>query len=197
MTVRLFTAALALLAAAPAFAQRTADLNASPTPLAARLAALRGETSAAPSAAPAAAAARVAPGATADLELFVSTSAPTLSVGETVTVSVHVANRGLATAPDVQIAGPISAASLPSGLRLTAASSETGAFDADKGLWYIGELAPEQEAWLYIDFLVVTPGQYAFLSEVASAGIDDADSTPYNGADGEDDIGSAGFTASP
>jgi len=194
MTVRILTASLVMLAVAPAYAQSTASLNTAPSPLAAQLAALRGTAAEAPAAQDSIPVALS--GVTADLELFVSTSVATIAVGETVTLSVTVANRGLATAPDVQVAGPISAASLPSGLTLAAASSETGAFDAEKGLWYVGELAPEQEAVLHIDFLVVSEGQYAFLSEVASAGIDDIDSTPYNGANGEDDIGSAGFSAS-
>ena len=180
------------MVSAPALAQ-TAALNAAPSPLAARLAALRAEAAPAPAPAPAPA----APIATeaADLELFVFTSAEQMTVGETVTVTVSIANRGEATAPDVQIAGPITTASIPAGLRLTAASSETGAFDPEKGLWYVGELAPEQEAALHLDFLVTAEGSYAFLSEVASAGIDDVDSTPYNGANHEDDIGSAGFSA--
>lgn len=131
----------------------------------------------------------------ADLELFVFASAEQMTVGETATITVAIANRGEATAPDVQIAGPITSAAIPAGLRLTAASSETGAFDPEKGLWYVGELAPEQEATLHLDFLVTAEGDYAFLSEVASAGIDDVDSTPYNGANHEDDIGSAGFSA--
>ncbi|GAB5535083.1 MAG: hypothetical protein Rubg2KO_13320 [Rubricoccaceae bacterium] len=170
MTVRTLIAALVLLASAPTFAQ-TASPNAAP--------AIQG-----------------ASWETADLELFVAASAEQMTVGETVTITVTVANRGDATAPDVQVAGPITSASIPDGLRLTAASSETGAFDPEAGLWYIGELAPEQEAALHIDFLVTAEGSYAFLSEVASAGVDDVDSTPYNGANHEDDIGSAGFSAS-
>jgi len=170
MTARTLTAALVLLASAPAFAQSASPNTAS---------ALDGVSL-----------------EVADLELFVAASAEQMTVGETATITVTVANRGDATAPDVQIAGPITSASIPEGLRLTAASSETGAFDPEKGLWYIGELVPGQEAALHIDFLVMAEGSYAFLSEVASAGIDDVDSTPYNGANHEDDIGSAGFSAS-
>lgn len=187
MTARILFPALALLMAVPALAQGTSHLNASASPLAAHLAALRAEAtpiSATPMA------------ESADLELFVFASAEQMTVGETATITVSIANRGEATAPDVQIAGPITAAAVPAGLRLTAASSETGAFDPEVGLWYVGELAPGQEATLHLDFLVVAEGSYAFLSEVASAGIDDIDSTPYNGADHEDDIGSAGFSAS-
>lgn len=188
MTARILTAFLALLVSVPAVAQ-TAALNAAPSPLAARMAALRAEATPAPAPDSSATA------AAADLELFVASSADQMTVGETVTITVSIANRGEALAPDVQVAGPITAASMPAGLRLTAASSETGAFDAEKGLWYVGALAPQQEAMLHIDFLVMAEGSYAFLSEVASAGIDDVDSTPYNGANYEDDIGSAGFSA--
>ena len=167
MTIRILTAALVLLASAPVVAQ-TAALNTAPSPLAARMAALRAEASPAPDA--------LVSVETADLELFVAASAEETSVGETVTITVTVANRGEGGAPDVQVAGPITTASLPAGLRLAAAASETGAFDAEKGLWYVGALAPQQEAVLHIDFVVTAEGSYAFLSEVASAGVDDIDS---------------------
>ncbi|MEO0559847.1 MAG: DUF11 domain-containing protein [Bacteroidota bacterium] len=170
MTVRTLLVAFALLVSAPAFAQAPSPNAASDSEHASLEA--------------------------TDLELFLFASAEQMTVGQTATITVSIANRGDALAPDVQIAGPITAASMPEGLRLTAASSETGAFDLEEGLWYVGELAPGQEAALHIDFLVTAEGSYAFLSEVASAGIDDVDSTPYNGADHEDDIGSVGFSAS-
>jgi alpha-tubulin suppressor-like RCC1 family protein len=130
------------------------------------------------------------PADSADLSLAVQASAPTATVGDPVTVTVTLANAGA----DAAVATV--AASLGPRLALTTATPSLGAYDAATGTWSVGAIAPGTSATLTLATQAVAPGAAAPGAEVIAASAQDPDSTPGNGAAGEDDRAGAALTVS-
>ena len=125
----------------------------------------------------------------ADLETQVSTSSFIPFIGNLVTTSVSVTNTGPEATSGVTVN-----ASLPSGLLFDSDNGGTS-YNSTTGLWTIGTLAVGETATLDIISIVQETGSYVFQSEVQSSATGDPDSTPGNGAPGEDDTDS--LTLSP
>jgi hypothetical protein len=98
-------------------------------------------------------------------------------------VSVSLANDGIAAATDVVVSP-----SFPAGVTLTTITAPRGTEILGDGSWLV--------PWLGLGDTVVatyaatagTPGSYVVTAEVTGSGVLDVDSTPANGAAGEDDF---------
>ncbi len=126
-------------------------------------------------------AATVQPTAVIDLELEKSVNNQTPNVGDAVTFTVTVVNRGPSTATGVIVTDQ-----LPSGYNYV--SHAGGAYNPANGEWNIGTLALNQTVTLTITATVNATGVYLNLAEVTDANEDDIDSTPDNGVDTDGDM---------
>lgn len=106
----------------------------------------------------------------------------------TLTVSNSAASSVTATGITVRDA-------LPDGFGFTSATG-TGSFDASTGVWTVGALAPGASASLTLNGTVTASPRSVVTNaaEIISSSVIDPDSTPNNGASGEDDQASASFT---
>lgn len=102
------------------------------------------------------------------------------------TFKVTVANAGPAAAPMVAVLDV-----LPAALQFAGSTATMGSYDPASGLWVVGSLAAGQTATLYIAANLLAIGPVTNVAEVVSAGAPDPDSTPNNGAEGEDDQAAA------
>ncbi len=129
----------------------------------------------------------------ADLSLAMSLSNSAPATGATVTYTLTVANG--AASPQAANSVVVRDA-LPSGLSFVSASG-TGTYNSGTGDWSVGTLNPGQNASLTIT-AIVTAGSGTSVTnsaEVSSSSIADFDSTPGNGATGEDDYATTTLTA--
>lgn len=132
----------------------------------------------------------------ADLFLTESTTSANLSLaqsagstsprnGETVTFTLTISNAG--TSPSTAT-GVIVRNLLPAGIRFEGAAG-TGTYDPATGNWSVGTLAPGQTATLSITGVVTASAGTALknVAEIWASSHPDPNSTPANGATGEDD----------
>jgi uncharacterized repeat protein (TIGR01451 family) len=119
--------------------------------------------------------------AAADLELTKTVDNATPNLGENVNFTITVNNAGPDQATGVTIADP-----LPSGLTFLQASDPTG-YNPSSGIWTIGSIAAGDSRTLMLQASVDSTGAKTNSAEVATATVDDVDSTPGNGVVGEDD----------
>ncbi len=128
----------------------------------------------------------------ADLSLNkqVSTTSPTN--GATITYTVTVTNS--ASSPNTASGIEVTDA-LPLGVNY-ASHSGPGSYNSSTGLWQVGSLAPGASATLTIQATVnATAGAVITnAAEITASSESDIDSTPANGANGEDDYRTATFT---
>lgn len=84
---------------------------------------------------------------------------------------------------------------LPAGFTFSSASG-TGTFDETTGIWNIGSLSPGESASITVSGTVSAPAASVItnVAEIISSSAADIDSTPANGANGEDDYAVAVFT---
>jgi len=90
-------------------------------------------------------------------------------VGQVVTFTVELGNRGLRDATGVQVTEK-----LPSGYTFEEAEATHGTYDDEVGLWTVGELASEQTATLTIKAVVLEEGDW-LNQVVATSNEDDED----------------------
>ncbi len=136
------------------------------------------------------------PGDRADLELYIYTATDELHVGETVELTITVANFGPTSATGVQVHYRV-----PDGwtfLQADAADA-TDTYDPISGIWHVGEINSEQlsttPSWeLTIHARAEVPGVVGHIAEVLAAHQNDPDSTPANGAEDEDDYAATSQT---
>jgi uncharacterized repeat protein (TIGR01451 family) len=117
------------------------------------------------------AAATVNGGVAADVSLGVSVTPASATVGQTVTFTVRVANRGVDSVNGLTIAD-----ALPAGLTLVSATPSVGTYTG--GLWTVGTLAGSAEATLTIVATVDAPGPLVNHASVASQDL--VDPNPLN-----------------
>ncbi len=122
------------------------------------------------------------PEADLDLQVRVSSTVPFLEQPFFYTVTLS--NNGPDTAENITISAP-----LPAGLVLSGADADSGSYDT--GVWSLTSLPAGQNATLVLTTSVATTGARNFVAEVTAAEPADPDSTPNNGATGEDDLGAA------
>ena len=131
--------------------------------------------------------------APADLALTLSVDAQRSPVGSTLTYTVTVRNESAVPAVGVQVAGP--ARNVIDGADFVEAIPFQGSFEAPTGLWTVGEVAPGGEAIMLVQVRLTRPGDFLGCAEIAAAAQPDPDSTPYSGAEPEDDYACAGVVA--
>ena len=123
--------------------------------------------------------------APADLSLTLAADAQQSAVGSTLTYTVTVHNESDVPAVGVQVAGPARAET--DGAEFLEAIPFQGSFDAETGLWTVGEVGPGAEAVMLVQIRVERAGGFAGCAEIAAAAQPDPDSTPYSGDTPEDD----------
>ncbi len=124
------------------------------------------------------------------LSKTVDTAAP--QIGDTATFSVTVSNAGPSDATGVEVTDL-----LPTGVTYASDAPTQGTYDDATGVWIVGDLAIGQSETLDITVTVVTDQAVTNLAEVTAADQVDADSTPGNGALGEDDQDTALLSPTP
>lgn len=123
-----------------------------------------------------------------DLSLTKTIDRATPNVGENVTYRLTLQNAGPSTATGIRIRDL-----LPMGTSFVSSSSSSGSYVASTGIWTPTALAANATATLTIIARVTAPGIVNNNAEVIAADQPDLDSTPGNGAAGEDDIASVQF----
>jgi uncharacterized repeat protein (TIGR01451 family) len=122
----------------------------------------------------------------ADLSLTKTVDNPRPNVGERVRFEIVVANGGPADATNLVVGDP-----LPAGLAFVSAAPNAGTYDAASGAWRVGGLPVGRSARLVLIAAVTHPNPVTNIAQVTSVDQPDPDSTPNNGAPGEDDQASA------
>jgi uncharacterized repeat protein (TIGR01451 family) len=124
------------------------------------------------------------PSQLADLSVGKSVDNAAPNRGENVTFTITVQNRGPATATGVRVSEP-----LASGLSFVSAAPSQGSYDPVTGLWLVGSLAADANASATLSVVATVTGVGAITNVAELIALDqfDPDSTPNNGAAGEDD----------
>ncbi len=126
----------------------------------------------------------------ADLEVTKTVDDATPALGDTVTFTITVENKGPATATNVTIKDTLS-----SGLTfISAGSPSTGSYNSGTNVWTIPALASGNTATLTIDARVDMRGVSNNNAEVTAGDQEDPDSTPDNNDPLEDDQDAACVT---
>ncbi|MEM1116089.1 MAG: T9SS type A sorting domain-containing protein [Bacteroidota bacterium] len=124
----------------------------------------------------------------ADLSMTASVSDPAPEVGETVQAMVVVRNDGPGEASGVVV----SASDVPASVTIVGGSSTRGSVSGTT--WTVGTLAAGASDTLWVDVRIDAEDAAAVAFEVTASSASDPDSTPGNGADGEDDQATAAVT---
>ncbi|WP_211356804.1 DUF7507 domain-containing protein [Phaeodactylibacter luteus] len=114
-----------------------------------------------------------------DLELEKSVAPASAFTGDTVSFTITLVNQGPSHATGVEVADQ-----LPSGFAFLSAAP---GYDAESGIWMVGNLQAGESTELVIQAIVNAAGSYLNLAEVAAANEPDIDSTPGNGVDTDGD----------
>ncbi len=118
---------------------------------------------------------------TGDLEIGLTASATSISVGGAVDFDVEVANTGAASVGDIK-----ALFQLPAGFSFVS-NSGPGSYDDASGVWSIGTLNPGDSVTLTVTASAITLGSPQAQAEIISANLPDSDSAP-NASFGEDDL---------
>lgn len=117
-----------------------------------------------------------------DLELQKSVDDTTPTVGQNVTFTVQVFNRGPFADTNVTVRDV-----LPSGLAYISSNATRGSYNSSTNIWTIGNLAVNETVYLYITVRVDSASTITNMAEVWTGTLPDIDSTPGNSVTGEDD----------
>lgn len=119
---------------------------------------------------------------TADLELTKTASTTTPRIGEEITFTISVVNRGPANTQEVSVLER-----LPNGLQFVSATPSQGSYNPNTSIWYIGNLNVNQTVTLTLRVRVNTTTGVSNVAEVITSSKIDPDSTPNNNRSEEDD----------
>lgn len=125
----------------------------------------------------------------ADIELIKTTDKNSITVGETITFTITLTNKGPDAATNIEVADI-----LPAGLNFSQATSTIGSYNSNTGIWSINMLNSGSEAVLSISATAAQPGSLSNVAEVMASDQPDPDSSPGNGAINEDDRSSVSIT---
>ena len=131
--------------------------------------------------------------APADLALTLSADGQEALVGDVLTYTLTVRNESAVTAVGVQVAGPARVGI--DGADFVEAIPFQGSFEPATGLWTVGEVVGGGEAIMLVQIRVTRAGDFLGCAEIAAAAQPDPDSTPYSGAEPEDDYACASVRA--
>jgi uncharacterized repeat protein (TIGR01451 family) len=127
-----------------------------------------------------------------DLSLTKSSSPAQVSQLDSATFTIVVRNDGPSDATGVAVTDQ-----LPDGVTFTSADASQGDYDAETGVWTIGDLPVDATATLDITVEVTGAGPITNVAEITATDQDDRDSTPGNGDPGEDDQDATVLTSDP
>lgn len=122
------------------------------------------------------------PAQLADISLAKTVNNVAPNRGDNVTFTISVQNAGPAAATGVRVSEP-----LASGLSFVSAAPSQGSYDPATGLWLVGRVAASGSATLSLVATVTGVGAITNVAELIALDQFDPDSTPNNGAAGEDD----------
>ncbi|AYB33041.1 right-handed parallel beta-helix repeat-containing protein [Chryseolinea soli] len=123
-------------------------------------------------------------GTIADLELTLQADKTNPTVGEQVTFTITLTNKGPAGATGIAVKD-----AAPMGLNFDNIAASTGSYNATTGIWTVGALSLGNSATLTILATTLQAGLATNVAEVSASDQGDPDSTPDNGVDSEDDQG--------
>lgn len=129
--------------------------------------------------------------AAADLELKLTASQLNPKIGETINLTLTLTNKGPGIASGVKIKDL-----LPSGLGFVSATPEQGTYDAQTGIWDVGNIRDGINRTLVIAALVNSASAIKTMAEITAMNERDPDSTPGNNNATEDDQASVTLNAS-
>ena len=119
----------------------------------------------------------------ADLSVTASVDDPSPNVGDQVVFTITVANAGPSAATGVTVD-----VVLPAGLTSVSSSTAAGSYDAETGIWTIGDVPSGGSVQLQLTSTVDTAGTKELLANLATADQFDPDSTPGNAAVEDDRV---------
>jgi uncharacterized repeat protein (TIGR01451 family) len=123
---------------------------------------------------------------TVDLSVATTLAPTTLAVGDDATLKVSVRNDS-----EVRATGVAVTLRLPGGMTLT--EGRPG-YDAGTGVWAVGSVPARGSVDLTLPLRVVSPGTLTTAAEISSSHLPDPDSSPGDGAVGQDDLASVAVT---
>lgn len=134
------------------------------------------------------------PSSYADLSLTKTVSSATPASGAAISYTLTVRN---ASSPSLTATGVTVLDALPAGFSYTGVTG-AGSYNPATGVWTVGSLAPGATASITISGTVSASSGATIINtaEVTASSLPDIDSTPNNGATGEDDYASVSFTVS-
>jgi uncharacterized repeat protein (TIGR01451 family) len=127
----------------------------------------------------------------ADLEIAKTVDNLNPSVGQNITYTVTVTNKGIDTTTNVAVKDV-----LPAGIQYLSDDSG-GVYNSATGNWSVGSLANGQSKVLKITAKVTAAGPISNTAEVTASDLPDIDSKPNNNIATEDDQASVSITSSP
>jgi uncharacterized repeat protein (TIGR01451 family) len=126
----------------------------------------------------------------ADLELSKTVSNSNPTIGEIITFTTTLSNKGPGIASGIKVTDL-----LPIGLTFVSAAPAQGTYDSRTGIWDVGNMRDNLSRTLQIQATVSTGGTFSSKAEVIAVNELDPDSTPGNNVLGEDDLASVLITA--
>ncbi|WP_149978004.1 cadherin domain-containing protein, partial [Microcystis aeruginosa] len=117
-----------------------------------------------------------------DLELAQTVNNPNPQIGNQVTFTLTLTNKGPGTATAIQVRNL-----LPTGLSFISALAEQGIYDSSTGIWDVGNMRDNLSRTLTIKAQVNSGGSLTNTAEVTAVFEADIDSTPNNNNPNEDD----------
>ncbi|MEA5575068.1 DUF4114 domain-containing protein [Anabaena sp. UHCC 0451] len=118
----------------------------------------------------------------ADLELTQTVNNPNPNVGDEVTFTLTLTNKGPGSATSVQVTNL-----LPTGLSFISATPEQGTYDSNTGIWNVGNIRDNLSRSIDITAVVTKSGSFVNTAEITSVSENDPDSIPNNNNGNEDD----------
>ncbi|GAB2777157.1 hypothetical protein GCM10027275_20170 [Rhabdobacter roseus] len=124
-----------------------------------------------------------------DLALDKSISTKVAAQGDTITYTIRVWNEGEATTHGIEVTDTLNA-----GVQYLSYLASVGTYTAGTGIWKFDSLEVGDTVSLQIKVRVIAQGVWFNTAEITKMTEKDRDSTPDNGAEGEDDIDRECFT---
>jgi uncharacterized repeat protein (TIGR01451 family) len=118
----------------------------------------------------------------ADLELVHNADRLEVSVGDPVTFTVRLINKGPSAATGIEVTDL-----LPTGISFNQATATLGTYNNTTGKWQVPSLSSGSEAVLTIVATAMRGGNFIITAEVTASGVTDPDSSPGNAVETEDD----------
>lgn len=125
----------------------------------------------------------------ADLSLTKTVNTTTPLLDDTLTFTITLNNAGPNIGSGISVTDL-----LPAGLTFVSATPSQGIYNPGTGLWNIGTVVAPGSAALQVQAKIVSTTSVTNTAEVASSDQKDPDSSPNNGAPGEDDRASVSIT---